>query len=326
LNGPIVVNMFGIAAVGAWIFAQAFPSTRAVRVRNALLARRAMVADFEWKPANAPSAFWQENRPAPPAFADAVTRIELGSCTGDWNRALRLAEHLANYARDLGPIRADLETTYARIRDGYGYCADFVKVFLGLAHAAGICARQWAFSFDGFGGHGHTVVEIFDRERDKWLFLDIYNNFHVRDAATQEPLGALEFRDALLRENREFRLVPNGSGRAGFPLEHKLLAYYRRGLQEWYLICGNAVFSYEAWSLVRWSSRISGAMGQVVATFLGVHPSIQVLGTRENEAAVQALRALGRRFRVALVVFGILILVLVVQLSFYGMAPVKGAA
>jgi hypothetical protein len=30
----------------------------------------------------------------------------------------------------------------------------FVKVYLALAHAAGITARQWAFSFDGFGGHG----------------------------------------------------------------------------------------------------------------------------------------------------------------------------
>jgi hypothetical protein len=315
-----MANLIGIAAVGAWMVTQAYPPTRAVRLRNALLARRATAADFEWKPAGAPGTFHQENRPAPRAFADAVTRLDLDSCASDWNRALRLAEHLGGHARDLGPIQADLETTYARIRDGYGYCADFVKVFLGLAHAAGLCARQWAFSFDGFGGHGHTIVEIFDHARDKWLFLDVYNNFHACDAATKEPLSALEFRDALLHATREIRLEPNGSGRPGFPLKDKLLGYYRGGLQEWYLFFGNAVFSYEAQPLVRWTSRVSGSMGQVVATVLGVHPSILVLGTGENEARVQQLTALGRRFRIALAMLGVLALALAAQLGIYGMA------
>ena len=192
-----------------------------------------------------------------------------------------------------------------------------MKVFLGLAHAAGLTSRQWSFSFDGFGGHGHTIVEIFDHARGKWLFLDVYNNFHACDAATLEPLGALEFRDALLRGTPEIRLEPNGSGRAGYPIEHKLLAYYRRGLQQWYLICGNAVFSFEANPLVRWTSRFSGSLGQAVAVFLGVHPAIQMLGTRENEAAVQELTALGRRFRVALAAFGVLALLLLWQLGVY---------
>ena len=308
-------NLIGIVAVGAWLATQAYPPTRAVRLRNALLARRATIADFEWNPADAPHVFRQETRPAPLTFADAVTRLHLDSCTSDWDRALRVAEHLVSHARDLGPIQADLETSYARIRDGYGYCADFVKVFLGLAHAAGLCSRQWAFSFDGFGGHGHTIVEVFDRARGKWLFLDVFNNIHACDAATMEPLGALEFREALLRGTRKIRIEPNGSGRLGFPIEDKLLAYYRSGLQEWYLICGNAVFTYEAPPLVRWTSRFSGSMGQIVATFLGGHPSIQVLGTGENEATVQDLTALGRRFRLALAMFGVLALVLAAQLG-----------
>lgn len=310
-----MANLIGMAAVGAWMATQAYPPTRAVRVRNALLARQGTVADFGWGPANAPRTFHQEKLPAPLTFADAVARLELGSCASDWHRALRIAEHLACYAQDRGPIQADLVTTYVRIRDGYGYCADFVKVFLGLAHAAGLCSRQWAFSFDGFGGHGHTIVEIFDRARGKWLFLDVYNNVHACDAATAAPMGALEFRDALLGGSRAIRIEPNGSGRLGFPLEHKLLAYYRRGLQEWYLICGNAVFSYEAHPLVRWTSRFSGSMGQAVATVLRVHPAIQVLATHENEERVRELAALGRRFRAALAVFAILALVLAAQVG-----------
>lgn len=302
------------------MLAQIFPPTRGIRVRNALLAHRAAVADFDWKPFSPPRTFRQENLPAPPVFAAAVARLDLDSCPNDWSRALRVAEYLASQARDLGPIQSDLETTHARILAGYGYCADFTKVYLALAHAAGLFARQWAFSFDGFGGHGHTVVEIFDRARDKWIFLDVYNNFHVLDAATSEPLSALELRDVLLSGAREIVLRPNGSGRAGFPLEYKLFAYYRRGLQEWYLFGGNAVFSYEAHPLVRWAVRVSGSLGQIVATFLGVHPAIQILSTPENEATVQKLMALGRTFRAALIVFFVLGLVLAGQLAFHGMA------
>jgi hypothetical protein len=315
LNAPILATLIGIAVAGTWMVIQASSPTRAVRVRNALLAREGAIDDFEWKPANPPPEFQKEDRPASRAFADAITRLELGSCPTDWDRALRIAGHLTAYAQDLGPIHADLETTYTRIRAGHGYCADFVKVFLGLAHAAGLGVRQWAFAFDGFGGHGHTVVEIFDPPRGKWLFVDVYNNFHACDGATGEPLGALEFRDALLRGTRAISIKPNGPGRAGFPLEHKLFAYYRSGLHQWYLIFGNAVFSYEAHPIVGRTSRLSVAMGQIVATIFGVRPSIRLLVTRENEAAVQELAALGHKSRIALAALGVLAVVLLVQLS-----------
>lgn len=305
--------------VGAWIVGQAYPLTRAVRVRNALLAREGAIGDFDWHPANAPSSFRQETRAPSFAFAEAVARLDLASCTSDWKRALLLAGELTGRAQDRGPIRADLETTYERISAGYGYCADFVRVFLALAHAAGLCARQWGFSFDGFGGHGHTFVEIFDRARSKWIFLDVYNNFHVCDAKTNEPLSALEFRNVLLRGAADIRLELNGSGRPGYVFNDKLLEYYSTGLQQWYLICGNAVFSYEAHPLVRWTSRVSGSIGQVVATICGVHPTIQLLGTRENEAAVSELTALGRSFRIALGLLGVLALLLFAQLTLQAM-------
>lgn len=320
LRGAIVANLIGLIVLAAWMLRQAYPLTRAVRLRNALLVRQEALSNFDWNPGDAPGAFRQETRAPSRAFADAVAQLDVRSCPGDWSRALRVADHLAIHARDLGPIQSDLGTTYARIRDGYGYCADFVKVFLGLAHAAGLSSRQWAFSLDGFGGHGHTVVEVFDHARGKWLFLDVYNNFHVCDGATMEPLGALELRDALLHGKPEIVFQPNGPGRPGYPLEDKLLAYYRSGLQEWYLIFGNAVFSYDAHPLVRCASRLSGPLGQMVATLVGVHPSIQVLVTRENRVRVNHLTALGHRFHAVLAVFALLTLLLVVQLGIYALA------
>lgn len=320
LNLPIGANVVAILAVSVWIGVQLCSPSRLFRLRNALYARRATVADFAWKPVNVPAEFRQETGSAPASFKGAAMRLKLTECGSDWQRALRIAEHLTMFARDLGPIRSDLETTYARIQAGYGYCADFVKVFLGLAYVSGIFARQWSFSFNGFGGFGHTVVEVFDRDADKWLFLDVYNNIHVCDVATSAPMGALEFREALLRALPAIKIARNGAGRLGYPIEDKLLAYFRRGLQEWHLVSGNAVFFYEAHPLVRWSSRISGPVGQIVAGCLGKHPSIQVLATPQNAAAIDALIALAQRFRIAIIVFMVLVVTLMGQVSASGLA------
>jgi hypothetical protein len=313
LNLLIWANVVAMLAVGLWIGAQLCSPSRLFRLRNALYARRATAADFDWKPANVPAEFRQETGNAPAPFKDAVMRLNTSGCASDWQRALRIAEHLTMVARDLGPIRSDLETTYARIQAGYGYCADFVKVFLGLAYVSGIFARQWSFSFNGFGGFGHTVVEVFDRSADKWLFLDVYNNIHVCDAATSAPMGALAFREALLHASPAIKIARNGTGRLGYPIEDKLLAYYRRGLQEWYLVCGNAVFLFEAHPLVRWFSRISGPAGQLVAGCLGKQPAIQLLATPQNVVAINALIALARRFRVAIILFMVLVVTLMAQ-------------
>ena len=86
-----------------------------------------------------------------------ISQLAIGS-HDDWKAALALANHLVEHAGDRGAVQDDPLTTYRKIRQGYGYCADFVKVYLALAHAGGLSARQWAFSFDEFGGHGHTVV------------------------------------------------------------------------------------------------------------------------------------------------------------------------
>ena len=56
-----------------------------------------------------------------------------------------------------------------------------------LAHASGLAVRPWAFSFDGLGGHGHIVVEVFDRQRGRWIMLDIFNNVIPVDRRSGQP-------------------------------------------------------------------------------------------------------------------------------------------
>jgi hypothetical protein len=64
--------------------------------------------------------------------------------------------------------------------------------FTGLAIAAGIPVRAWAFSFDGFGGHGHVWVEIWNRQLERWQLLDVFNNYYFVGIEAS-PVGARVF-------------------------------------------------------------------------------------------------------------------------------------
>ena len=265
-------------------------------------------------------------RRAPGAeFRDIVASLAFDSIPGDWDKALAIAGHLTERAEDKGPVRADPLTTYRAIRNGYGYCADFVKVFLVLANAAGLVARQWAFSFDGFGGHGHTIVEVFDHERGRWLLLDVFNNFHVVDAASHEPLGALEYRDALLGRRGAALMRPNGPGRPGYIHEHKAIDYYRRGIDQWYLTWGNAVDSYYAHPAVRWAGRFSRSLAHLAANVVGAQPHIRIYATPANAEWVGRMFALRRRLQWMFFVGLMLFAALVVQLIAGGAAGRAGA-
>lgn len=310
----VAANLLALGALAGYLLKQAWPLTEAVRLRNALLLQPSSEADFRWTPDAVPADYRRERRPAETDFLSIVAALDLNAL-GDGDKALRLAGHLAEHAQDKGPVQDDLAATYRGIREGYGYCADFVKAFLALAHAAGLDARQWAFSFDGFGGHGHTFVEVFDRGRGKWLFIDPHNNFHVVDAASGESLSALEFRDSLLGRRGPVRMQPNGPGRLGYIHEDKALDYFRRGAAEWYLWWGNAVFSYYAHPLVRLAGRLSRTLAHLAANFAGVQPHIRIYPAPESRVAAQRMFALRRRLNAIAVIAFILLLLLMVQLT-----------
>lgn len=310
----IIANLLALGALAGFLLRLAWRPTEMVRLRNALLLEPSRAEDFLWTPDEVPADFRSEQRPASSDFIAVVAALDLTGLD-DWHKALRLAAHLAENAQDKGPVRDNLAATYCGIRNGYGYCADFVKVFLALAHAAGLVARQWAFSFDGFGGHGHTFVEVFDRRRGKWLFLDPHNNFHVVDAASGEPLSALEFRDRLLGRRAAIRLQPNGSGRAGYALEAKALDYFRRGAAEWYLWWGNAVYSHYGHPLVRAAGRVSRLLEQLAANLAGTQPHIRAYPAPECYEAMHRMFALRRRLKVCMAAALALLVLLALQVN-----------
>lgn len=310
----IAANLLAIACVIAYVLWRAHPATEAVRLRNALMLQRGSAEDFHWTPPRFPAGFKNERMPPPREFREIVSGLGVCVLRDDWRTALALASHLIGPAQDKGPIRADPLTTYRAIQEGYGYCADFVKVFIALADTAGLTARQWAFSFDGFGGHGHTLIEVFDRQRGRWLFIDVYNNFHAVDPKSSEPLSALEYRKALLAPGEAAFMRPNGPGRLGFVHPEKVLEYYRRGIHQWYLWWGNAIFSYYAHPLVKVAGRLSRTLAHVAASIAGVQPRIRIYETPENARSVHRLFALRRTLLVLAVILGIALTSLAWQL------------
>jgi hypothetical protein len=288
----VIVNAIALAIALGWLVYLTLPYAQAVRVRNAFLLRRGRPEDFSWTPAAIPGDFRSEQMIPPNAIRGAVESAGIEKLTGDWQRALALVQMLVQHSQREGGIRADLATTFEGIVAGYGYCADYVRVYLAAACSAGLFCRQWAFSFDGFGGHGHTVVEVYDRERDRWAFLDVHNNVYAVLAGTDLPIDALALRRALLANPAAIEFRRAGPGRLGFPHFDKLLDYYRRGVNEWYLWWGNDVISRERLGLVR---KLSGRLAHRLDSVLGRLPPLVIFATPENEQAIARMEGLRRR-------------------------------
>jgi hypothetical protein len=291
--------------------------TELARVRNALVFEHSPQPAFEWTPANMPNDFLRDRSEPDASFVRIARELRLAEQPDDWTRALVISRHLLGNAPRLngGAIQADLDVTYRRITThGDGYCADFVRVFQALAGAAGIPMRAWAFSFDGYGGHGHVFPEIWNRQRGVWQLVDLFNNAYFIRGGSDLPLSALALRGALQSGDPSLRIMPlHASARAGFVQESKLWDYYRRGLPEWYLWWGNNPFDYERSIAVRSLAPLSRSLAQVGAIVEGVQPHAHALATAHNAAQRRAMRQLRAHVIGAALVFcaGLVTLVVV---------------
>lgn len=312
-----VANAVALVAVVVWLALLAFPARRTVRVRNAFLLRRGRREDFLWTPSATPPDFRVERASAPKPIEDAVASAGILDVSGDWQRAVALVGMLVRYARHEGGIQADLATTYERIVAGHGYCVDFVRVYMAAARRADLFCRQWAFSFDGFGGHGHTFVEVYDRQRSAWAFLDVHNNVYAVVKGREAPADALSLHAALHDAPSSVEFRQAGPGRLGWPHPEKLLAYYLRGANHWYLWWGNDVVSREGRGLVGEIARVSSRLAHRIGTAVGLLPPLVVLTSPENEEAIVRMERLRRWVLAGSVLLAGLAAALCVQLGWH---------
>lgn len=270
-------------------------STELVRMRNALLLNDRFDAAQDWVPPAFPPDFKQETAAPYPEFVNVVQQLGLSSMANDWDRALAISKHLLGSSPVLSgdAIQSDLLDTYQRItKVGEGYCGDFVRAFIAIANAAGMDTRPWAFSFDGFGGHGHIWVEIWNRQAHAWQLVDVFDNYYFV-LAEGRPLSALELHQALKQRLQSLQLRPLYSGaRPGYVIESKAWNYFLRGLPQWYQWRGSNVFGYDQAWLVRVSGNISRSLEQLGGIVAGVSPRLVILSDADNLAEKEALRRL----------------------------------
>jgi hypothetical protein len=282
------------------------PSADSTRLRTALIAAVGQPADFTWQPGNTPESFAVDTTDSPKLFHDVISDLLPLYVSGSDNE-LRVGKAIARRLmsaprRRDGPIRADILTTYEGITHyGRGYCADFSKVFNGLAKTANLPVRQWGFSFSAFGA-GHTFNEIFDRTFDKWVMVDSFHSLLFVDSRTREPLSVIEVHNRLLDlRNTEAdlaieRLVPEH-----FPFRSDQLAldYYRRGMPQLYLVWGTDVFAYEQRLGYRMLSGMSRHFEQLVAIMLGHYPRIKIYPEGVSDRDVEDLFRVRNSFFIA---------------------------
>lgn len=271
-------------------------SAELVRMRNALL-MDPQPAVHDWTPQRPPAGFRTDGGPDG-FFRATVTSRALEVPGDDWATVQRIASHLLSRKERSGSaIQANLQDTYRRIVErGEGYCGDFADVVTAMATAAGIPSRSWAFSFDGFGGRGHIFNEIWDRGAQRWMMIDVFNNFVALDEAGQ-PYSAIGLREALSSARKVVMAPIEPAARPGFRRESVGFDYYRRGLSQWYLWWGSNVFEYDANPAVRLAAPFGRPVEQLAGIAAGVHPRIRVLATPDNASQRAAMERLGTHLR-----------------------------
>ena len=286
----MAVSAAALIVVIAVVLSFAFPSSEAVRLRNALLLESVHPLDASWTPDKMPPSFRAERHAVPEPILSDARAVASRTSGGDFEVASALVGHLLTHATKGGRIDSyDVAKTYqVLMSDGHGYCADIIDAFIALSHAVGIPVRPWAFSFDGLGGQGHIVVEIFDRQRHRWVMLDVFNDVLPRDEAG-EPLSAMEFRDRFLADPSRVRFVPIGPWRQEFSVYQKLVDYYSRGINQWYLWNGNNVVDrYDHW-LVRAAGVVAEELAELAAIAVDRSPHIVPVPSAENAINVARL-------------------------------------
>jgi hypothetical protein len=313
--------LLGLITPTLWFGSLVTPGEEAVRIRNGLAAEVGEAGEFEWTPAQVPKSF-KLNQAEPTTryrSVAATIRAENPGGTGSGlDAALAISRHLMQSpVRSGGAIQRGLDETYQGIAArGRGYCADFTRVFSGLAIAMGLPVRTWSISFEGFGA-GHSVNEIYDTALSKWVLVDSFHSLYFVDPTTREPLSVLELHDRLLFPDGEAAHVaiqPIIPARVPFKSDALALDYYRRGFSELALVWGNNVFDYDESSAIRAAAHASRHVERAVAIGLDVYPDLKIYPRGRSQRDVDALFRTRDRFIAAssllvlsLAVFGYLL-------------------
>lgn len=142
-----------------------------------------------------------------------------------------------------------------------GKCYNDAILLNFILQVNGFRARNVSFEAkDGYGGSGHTVVEVWIPDLRKWVMVDAQNLAVLYDGSGS-PMGALDLKEAL-RNGSEIVAVQYGEGFL-IPAD-RLVSYYRRRIPTLVLIRRNDFETrYHRSPIVRMVSKLEGAYGRL---------------------------------------------------------------
>ena len=271
----------------------------AVRARNALNFTTAPIAQFDWTPSTRPAGFRWISSHDSGVFHEASTafRLDNNEAINEIIYAKQVSAHLLKTKLNSNAIQSAVEETYEEILSGTGYCADFTIVFNAFVQTQGWGVREWGMSFDGFSGKGHAFNEIYSEELSKWIFVDSFYGFIIRDRASQSPLSFLEFRNLLMNDPASAeRIVIDELTTQGPPFKshQALLTYYRDGVDQTFLIMANDGIVADSKWFSQFLQKLPVSLQQLLSIASGIYPKIQILHDRYNETAIKQLEDLRR--------------------------------
>jgi hypothetical protein len=163
-----------------------------------------------------------------------------------------------------------------------------------------------------------VVVEIFDDDAQQWVMLDVFNNVMPVAGSLNRTMSVREFLQNFRERESEIRFVAIGPGRVAYWIDEKLRAYYRRGIDQWYLWEGNNVVSRgRANLLIASVGRVSQAGAELVAIATGHFPRIVPLPTSTNADHIERMLSLRARLLIAATAGLLLAMLLVVLTAVY---------
>ncbi len=170
--------------------------------------------DFYWKPEAAPKYFYfEKDAQALNVFRNDIKAIALEQ-NKDFDKIIEIGRFVDNICKEPSrgskPIKwGSPEQILAQVKSGVtgAHCFYRSILFSTYLSSAGIESRLWAFENKRFDGISHSVTEVYVKDFNKWVMVDITQGFYVK-GNDGIPLSVLEFRDKLLRnDNKDMVLI-----------------------------------------------------------------------------------------------------------------------
>ena len=161
---------------------------------------------FYWPPQQAPEYFYfdSDDRNLEPFRKDLSGLI--GDSQSDLNIGLAVSNYILNLKKDSPYTGKRMrwespQKMLQQLKKGeLGSCFNDAVIFSAYLSSLGIISRLWALEGDdGLGRFGHTVAEVFVKDLDKWVMVDVSKNIIFEKNGL--PLSVLELRKEFLNNN-----------------------------------------------------------------------------------------------------------------------------